>query len=214
VLQQYTACRYPGEQVVVRKDDGAMRASLGIMGGAGVNMVNVQGTHPMASGKFTAGTTPVFGIFLDVPISRNRQKLSWNNEVIFTSRPVKGSWSRVGYLNEADINLQYLQIQTLVKYTFPKGNLRPYFNAGVAGAISIGGKDELVKTRESAGTKSTETALEGGRDFFLPLMAGVGVRYNKLHVEARFTAPHNLSIYRTLDVMYYTGQLLVRYSLF
>lgn len=119
-----------------------------------------------------------------------------------------------GFYNEVDVNLQFVQLQSLLKYTYPKGNLRPYVNAGVAGAIHIGGKDELVKTREYADTRDVEPALDGGRSFFLPLMAGVGLRYNNLHVELRLTAPHNMSVYRLLDAMNTTGQLLVRYSLF
>lgn len=33
ILQQYTACRYPGEKVVLRKEDRQTKATVGVMGG-------------------------------------------------------------------------------------------------------------------------------------------------------------------------------------
>lgn len=215
VLQQYVACRYPGEQAVLRKEEKDMRPSFGVVAGAGLNIHHFVGAHPLALGKYGSTVSPVLGVFMDLPLSRNREKLSWNNEVIYTTRAFNGSYRRTGYLNEVNVKLNFIQVQTLVKYTLPKGKLRPYLNAGVAGAINIGGKDELLRSRENGdGTKTVEEALEGGREFFLPLMAGVGVRYQNLHVEARFVAPHNLSLYTTLDASVNTVQLLVRYRLF
>lgn len=214
-LQQYVACRYPGQQMVLRKEEKDMRPSFGVIAGAGLNIHHFVGLHPLALGKYGSTVSPVLGVFMDLPISRNREKLSWNNEVIYTTRAFSGSYSRSGYRYEVDVNLNFIQIQTQVKYTLPKGKLRPYLNAGIAGAINIGGKDELLRSRENGdGTKTSEEALEGGREFFLPLMAGVGVRYHNLHVEARFVAPHNLSLYNTLDASMNTIQLLVRYRMF
>lgn len=213
-LQQYVACRYPGETVVVRAVEKDMRASFGIMGGAGLNILSVNGAHPLATGKYGNNIAPVAGVFLDVPLSRYRQKLVWANEVIYTTRAMESTYSRIGYSNEVDVNLRFLQIQTLVRYTIPKSGLRPYFTAGVAGAINLGGKDDLWRTREGQTERQREPALEGGREFFLPLLAGAGIRYNKLHAELRVVMPHNISLFRMLEVMNVTPQLLVRYSLF
>ncbi len=67
---------------------------------------------------------------------------------------------RNGLKYNVDVNLQYVQIQTMVKYTYPKGNIRPYVNAGVAGAISIGGKDDLKRYAEASSVPVvTEKAL-------------------------------------------------------
>ncbi|RPD38736.1 outer membrane beta-barrel protein [Chitinophaga barathri] len=215
VLQQYVACRYPGEQVTFRKEDRQTRATLGVMGGGSLNFTRFTGSHPLANGKYGGKISPVLGLFLDIPISRNRQKFSWNNEVVYTSRAMASNFMRNGLNYSVDVDLQYIQVQTMVKYTYPKGNLRPYVNAGVAGAISIGGKDELRRTGEfNSYIPPAEKALDGGREFMLPLMAGVGVRYNKLHAEARFVLPHNISPFLALDSQITGVQLLVRYTLF
>lgn len=215
VLQQYVACRYPGQQVELPKKDKDLRVSLGVMGGAGLNMYRFSGVHPMALGQYGPQAAPVVGVFLDVPISRNRQKLAWTNELIYTSRAVRGNWSKNGFLNEVDVQEHYVQVQTLVKYTFPTGAWRPYFNAGMTGAIYIGGKDELRKTRENDGSLvEATTALDGGREFFLPLLIGAGVRYNRLHTELRVILPNNMSPYEALSATAITPQLLVRYTLF
>jgi hypothetical protein len=215
ILQQYVACRYPGEQVVLRKEDRQLRTTVGIMGGGSLNFTEFTGTHPLADGKYASKATPVLGIFLDIPISRNRQKFSWNNELVYTSRAFTSDFMRNGLRYNVDVNLQYVQIQTMVKYTYPKGNIRPYVNAGVAGAISIGGKDDLKRyTEVSSAPMVTEKALDGGREFMLPLMAGIGVRYNKLHAEVRWVLPHNISPFLALNSNITSAQLLLRYTLF
>ncbi|MBO9152432.1 outer membrane beta-barrel protein [Chitinophaga sp. GCM10012297] len=215
ILQQYVTCRYPGEQVTLRKEDRQTKATFGVMAGGSMNFIRFTGDHPLARGKYDPTFSPVAGIFLDIPISRNRQKFSWNNEVVYTSRPMSSSFMRSGLHYEADIDLQYIQIQTLVKYTYPKGKLRPYANVGVAGAISIGGKDELRRIVENSSfTPEPEKALDGGREFFLPVLTGVGVRYEKLHAELRYTFPHNISPFLALNSHVMSLQLLVRYTLF
>ncbi|WP_346317476.1 hypothetical protein [Chitinophaga sp. YIM B06452] len=215
ILQQYVACRYPGEQVVLRKEDRQLKATFGIMGGGSLNFTKFTGTHPLADGKYGSKATPVLGVFLDIPISRNRQKFSWNNEVVYTSRAFSSDFTRNGLKYNVDVNLQYIQVQTMVKYTYPKGNIRPYAIAGVAGAISIGGKDDLKRYSElSSAPVVVEKALDGGREFMLPLIAGIGVRYNKLHAEVRHVLPHNISPFLALDSQVTSLQLLLRYTLF
>ncbi len=215
VLQQYVRCRYPGEKIAERKKDPQTRLSIGVLGGASLNSARFTGDHSLAAGKLGSRFSPVVGVFLDIPVSRNRQKFSWNNEIVYTSRPVSGSFTRGSYDNELDINLQYVQIQTMVKYTYPKGRLRPYVNAGVAGAIVTGGKDE-VKRKGIYGSYGpvTEKALDGGREFMMPLLAGLGVRYERLHAEARYIFPHNISPFLALESRITSVQLLLRYALF
>lgn len=215
ILQQYTACRYPGEKVVLRKEDRQTKATVGVMGGGSMTFTSFTGDHPLARGKYDPKFSPVAGIFLDIPISRNRQKFSWNNELVYATRPMASTFMRNGLRYEVDVDLRYIQVQTLVKYTYPKGRLRPYVNAGVAGAISIGGKDELRRiTENSSYVPEPEKALDGGREFFLPLLAGVGVRYEKLHAEVRCVLPHNVSPFLALNSQVMNLQLLVRYTLF
>lgn len=216
IVQQYAGCRYPGEQVVSRKDNQQMRLTFGVIAGAGLNTYNFTGTHPLTQGRYGSDVSPVIGVFMDIPISRNRQKLSWNNEVIYTTRALSASWKKNSFRYDVDINLQYIQVQSLIKYTLPKGNLRPYVNVGVAGTLCIGGKDEFITTDEGSFNPRpmVEKAIEGRKGFSAPLMAGVGVRYNRLHVEARYIAPHNLSTVFSLSAKMTTVQLLVRYSLF
>ncbi len=48
----------------------------------------------------------------------------------------------------------------------------------------------------------------------LPLMAGIGVRYNKLHAEVRWVLPHNISPFLALNSSITNAQLLLRYTLF
>ncbi len=215
VLQQYAGCRYPGQQLVTRKEDRDTRVSLGLMGGAGLNTYRFSGSHPFAPRKYGNTVAPVVGIFLDVPVSRYRQKISWNNELIYTTRAFSSSWSSNGFYNEVDVQFHYIQVQTLLKYTLPQGSLRPYVNVGVAAAISLGGRDEFRAKRES-GTASEELqpALEGGKKFLMPLLAGAGLRYKRLHTELRVVLPHNLSEFLKLKAMVITPQLLVRYALF
>ena len=215
VLQRYVACRYPGQQVAMPEKDSDLRVSFGVLGGAGLNIYHFSGTHPIARGKYGPQAAPVIGIFMDIPVSRNRQKLVWSNELIYTSRAVRGSWRENGYSNEVDIQEQYVQIQTFFKYTFPTGTWRPFFNAGIAGAIYIGGKDELRKIRENDNSLIEKgTALDGGREFFMPLMMGAGIRNNRLQTELRVVLPNNMSPYMALSATALTPQLLVRYTLF
>lgn len=215
VLQQYVRCRYPGEKIAARKKDPQTRLSLGVLGGGSLNSARFTGDHSLAGGKLGSRFSPVIGVFVDIPVSRNRQKFSWNNEVVYTSRPVSASFTRGSFNNELDINLQYVQIQTMVKYTYPKGKLRPYVDAGVAGAIAIGGRDE-VKRSGIYGSygPAVGKALDGGREFMMPLLAGLGVRYEKLHAEVRYVFPHNISPFLAMESRITSVQLLLRYALF
>ncbi|WP_157963014.1 hypothetical protein [Chitinophaga deserti] len=204
VLQRYTACKYPTQQAVIAKKDPQMRAMYGVMGGASFQMVTADGPHPVAKNKFKHTFTPTVGVFLDLPLSRRRQQLVLNMEGVYSSKQLisKGP-------DPIDFTLHFLSLQTLLRYTYPVGELRPYVNGGFGIMAKISGSD--LYRRE--GRTQQEEALGGGRELTLPIIIGAGLRYKRLNGELRYILPHALDVYNTLDVRASTAQLLIRYVL-
>lgn len=205
VLIKYAACKHPGVVVGAPKKDPAMRTMLGLLGGISMNTFKVTGVHHVARNNFKSSFTPIVGVFMELPLSRRRQQFSLNAELVYESRKLQSD----GKLDKVDVNYHYLILQSMMRYTYPVGELRPYVNVGVGIMCNLGGKDIIQR----ADNNVVDDALNGGRELILPLLAGAGVRYKRFNVEARVMLPHQLENYVYLNTKATTGQLLVRYTL-
>lgn len=204
VLQKYTACKYPNQQVAVAKKDPQMRAMYGVMGGASAEMLSAEGQHRIVKNKFKQTLTPVVGVFLDLPLSRRRQQMVLNIEGVYSSKKVVSKGP-----DPIDFTYHFLSLQTLIRYTYPVGELRPYVSGGFGMMAKIGGSDLYTPQ----GWSQQDEALGGGRELTLPVLVGAGLRYKRLNGELRCILPHALDNYTMMDVRATTVQLLFRYVL-
>lgn len=205
-ILRYTACKHPGTVVEAPKKDKHMRAMFGVMAGGSFNSFKLTGEHMVARNSIKGSVSPTFGLFLDLPLSRRRQQFSLNTELVYDNIKFESDGKR----DKVDVNFNYMSLQVLLRYTYPLGQVRPYINGGM-GLMAKVGKGTDVYRRE--GNYTTTDALGGGRELTMPIVAGVGVRYQRFNAELRIKPSYAIEDYILLNARTNTMQVLVRYIL-
>ena len=157
IFNRYNTCG-PGQQVAeaaVRKT----RVHFGMVAGGQTATSNF-----IDEGELTLRSSlrPVFGLGLLVNPNALNRKLGIRLEVLYQKQLHEGQYERItGQVvsfrsrRNAQIALPTVRVPLMLRYTFPKGRLRPYVQGGVETAI-------LLDTKQAFVTEDNDV-LGGGR---------------------------------------------------
>ena len=159
-------------------------------------------------------TGPTGGLYYNVSLPGNLGHFSVNNDVIFTSFKGSGSRKNVVSTNEYStttfsLDLAYLKLNTLLRFTQPVGAGAIFINAGVSNAYAMQLKSEKSVRQQFYSTERTTTSelFPGPRHYEQGLVAGIGASYKKISAEARYETSNGFLVYEDL------GSAVGRYSL-
>lgn len=127
----------------------------------------------------------VTGVYLLLPISG---RLSFRPELLFS---LKGGRTQTGSAL-LDIELAYLEIPLLAKYSFSRRRIRPVIFSGPALSLQIGCDVQFIAADQNSRSTCGEGSFSLFRSFDVGLVAGGGVEVrwpqSAIAVEARYTA--------------------------
>lgn len=193
VFWQYNACM--GHTPEVSKGTKTGRFEFGVKAGLNYTSFNVN------KQPFTAflnldnvkSTYPVFGIFLNTYLQRNRRNLSFYNEMYYTEFSASGqmvhNYDDSYYITtNSTIDFKGVSMMSALRYAIPVKGFNIYMNVGVAFPVTSKFKND--KTKDVVFYSVSHQELESAIPSFEPSkfapVIGVGANYKKFSFDVRF----------------------------
>ncbi|SIT93709.1 outer membrane beta-barrel protein [Pontibacter indicus] len=174
--------------------------------------LETSGEHPYSEVPFrNTGLGLGGGLALEVANPAISEKLSLVLELLYAPYRYEGEIkvNNLGRTTDYDLllDLHYLKVPAQLRYTFPKGRVRPFVNAGASYSYAF--STDRVETKNSTfhNTSYTEVteALPGSafKQYMFGVQAGIGLLYpigeRTLHIETRYETTEGVSNVRTLS---------------
>lgn len=213
LFTDYHQCRNPSERIAVKAKE-KMGIRWGLLAGAGFNSISFSGSHYLAVPGYKNSATPLAGLFLDIPVSRNRHQYWFSAEVFYKTEGASGSFNNSNILEswqeQVNLKFSYTQLNVLFRYLYPKGTVRPFANVGWGNAIMISeSKNERYRSDRKDDAKE---AIDGPRKHETTFLGGIGVQYQRIQVEARYAWSNGFSPYVSLGTSVRSLQGVVRFA--
>ncbi|GGG21533.1 outer membrane beta-barrel protein [Pontibacter amylolyticus] len=174
--------------------------------------LQMTGEHPYSKASFhNTGLGLGGGVALEVANPAISEKLTLILELLYTPYHFEGVIKDVnnsGRTTQHDIllDLHYLKVPAQLRYTFPKGKLRPFASAGISYSYAISTNRVETKNSTFHNTSYTEVseAMPGSifKQYMFGAQAGIGVLYpmqnRALLIETRYETTEGISNIRSL----------------
>lgn len=167
------------------------------------------------------------GLAFNLAPSSFNDKLSFQVELLYD--PSSFSLNFVGpkeYTSrspvyETDFKLAFLKLPVQVRYVYPKGKIRPFFNAGGLASYALRRDHQTTKNFYFAGQDlvvvKPALANDGFKNFSMGLTGGAGLRYElygkPLWLEARYEKTNGISDLILLASTLNTFYVILSYTL-
>ncbi len=145
------------------------------------------------------------GLFLEAILPRNQGKWSLYNELLFTSYRLAGRYDNYTdedryTINHTEIGHDYIKLNTLVRFSYPVGILRVYTNVGMSNGFAINEVNYRRREEKIFSTERSKTfkAIDDTRRYEQGLVFGLGSRFKRYSLEARYERGNGMSEYTTL----------------
>ena len=205
VFIAYDNCKDPSGLKAPEKKGNAGLA-FGIMAGVSFNSFSFTGPGNLFTGSnYRSSVSPLAGVFLEVPFTRNRRQFCLMNELFYRSEKTDGTAKNGSF---SSFNFSFIQLSTMVRYTYPKGNVRPYVTAGMGNSLIISTNDNTTIRREGA---TPAVAISGPRNVEQSLLLGIGTQLRHFNAEIRYAPANGWSPYSANSVKVKSLQLLAGY---
>lgn len=202
----YDDCKHPSDKPFVKKKEGN-RFVFGVMAGFSANSYNFTGESysTFKGATYSSSSSPLIGGSMDILLGRKRRVFALHNELFYkevktSANGNDGATFKIGF--------SYLQLSTMIRYTYPKGIIRPFVNAGIANSFVISTKDN-IRNRPSLGI--TDEAIEEPRKHEQSILAGAGVFMYRFSIEGRYATSNGFSPYATNSIKVNSIQLIAGY---
>jgi hypothetical protein len=133
------------------------------------------------------------GVAVDIVFPRQRGRVSFTNELMYSSYKTKGVYHYTvnpfifdDYTYE--FQYSYVKLNNMLRYKFLANNYIIFINGGVSNGIVIKEVNRFTQERTANGVKSTAKtgkAFEDTRKWELGILAGAGVRVKRASLELR-----------------------------
>jgi hypothetical protein len=146
------------------------------------------------------------GLSLDLLLARNQRKWSLYNELILSSYNVSSHSENIENANkyfiyDTKIGYSYIKLNNMMRYTYPVNEKTFVFaNAGFSNGFALAETNSLEKeTKFYADPVVTEgPAMKDTRMWEFGILAGIGAKYQKFSLEARYEGSNGMSAYPAL----------------
>jgi hypothetical protein len=156
-------------------------------------------SYPYLTSKYESSTDITFGVYLEVFVNKNK---GWSvyNEIQYYSYKTSNQYLDIENENiytaiDTKISHSFIKINNLARYNLPMANQSMYFNIGITNGFVI---TEENFRRTDHNVFSTQLIHN---DIAIPFptnhefggVLGVGTKFNKLSVEARYETTNGVS---------------------
>ena len=146
------------------------------------------------------------GIYFDVILPRNQGKWSINNELIFCSYNVEGTYKDIENENDytiyyTNMGYSYIKMNNMVRYKYAINQWFIYLNVGISNGFALLEKNNLIKESKFYTMDRLENgkALEDSRRYEQGLILGLGTKFKRLSLEYRYEIANGMSSYNGLS---------------
>jgi hypothetical protein len=184
VVRSYNNCQAPLAAATpaseARREAQGPRPRLGVLLGAKQTRLRFRGDYRLSdTHEVGPDTAPVVGIALSLPLTSFSRKLSLEADLFYETQRYSQLFESQPFPNyrpasQVNFDLAYLRIPLLLRYTFPKGLVRPFLEAGPTLAYAIKQTNSLAQTN-STGKFSPEEQLFDANGGFRAFEQGVSV---------------------------------------
>lgn len=200
----YNNCKNPASLKTAKKVKSGL--VFGIMSGISFNSFKLDGMGQLfRESNYKSSESLVAGIFLDIPFSHNRRQFSLMNELLYKSVKTEGTARNAHF---AAFEFSYLQVSTLFRYTYPKGQVKPYANLGMGNSFAISTKQNVATYRAQ---DAPVVAIDGPRTYEQSLILGVGAQLSHFNAELRYAVSNGFSPYSSNSSTVKSVQILAGY---
>lgn len=204
-LDYYTCS---GNNIVFQKGREKNRSHFGIIGGLSMTQLDFRGNlfADLVDTDFPRSNDLSAGLFLDYILSRNQNKWSIYNELLFTSYKVR---SQGGFYEHEDnysttetaIGHSYIKLNNLLRFKYPIKSVFLFVNAGLSNGLSIGDtnyKKEEVKFFSSERIEEGKV-IDDMRKYEQGYIFGLGAGIKNFTLDIRFEYGNGFSDYTSLS---------------
>jgi hypothetical protein len=202
----YDDCKHPSDKPFVKKKE-ENRFVFGLLAGFSANSYKFTGESysTFKGATYSSSSSPLIGASMDILLGRKRRLFALHNELLYkevktSANGTQGATIKIGF--------SYLQLSTMIRYTYPKGIIRPFVNAGIANSIVISTKDN-IQNRPALGI--TEAAVDEPRKHEESILAGAGVFVYRFSIEGRYATSSGYSPYAANRTNVNSFQLIAGY---
>ena len=207
LFQYYYKCS-PSD-ISFQKEIEKIHTDIGVL--AGVSLTSLEFRSDAFAYLVEAGYNPSInfssGIFFDLILPRSQGKWSINNEILFSTYKVMGSYEEYENENEnnysvttTEIGCSYLKINNLVRFKYPIGHLFLFLNGGISNGFSISETNYKKKESKFYTTDRVveELAINDTRKYEQGFILGTGLKFDKFSLEIRYEKGNGMSEYTAL----------------
>jgi hypothetical protein len=176
---------------------------------------------PFTRVSFPSDVSFTGGLFFDLIRARNHGKWSMNNELVYTSYKTAAFYEVTkdngsGFYEYYDFQLEYayVKLNTMFRFKYPIGQMYVFINAGMSNGFMVRGMDSQKAVR---GFPSGERVNEGNiftngvRKYEQGYLGGLGVRYKRYALEARYEKTNGMLDYLGLGATLSKASLIMTY---
>jgi hypothetical protein len=180
-----------------------IKIETGALAGISITSVRFTGSKhwPVVNTEYQPSLNFTGGLYLNLFPPGNTDKISWNNELQYTSFNIDGS-CYTDYYNENEytlhttsIGLKYLKLNSMIRYNQPVGNAIIFLNAGFSVGFVI--SDINYYKREKVQYTDIQTyeslAIYALKKYELCYNVGIGTKYKKISFECRYERGNGMS---------------------
>ncbi|WOD44821.1 hypothetical protein [Hwangdonia lutea] len=209
LFQHYYNCSQ--EEIIFQKKKEKVSADIGVLAGISLSKLEFNGKtslNYLTETDFSQSTDFTSGIFIDIFFSRNLQKWSLNNELIYSQAKYEGRHH--SFRNETgDVNTlvqfdySYIKLNNLLRFNIPlnQKSLRAFINLGISNGFAIKEKNYKKQEINFFGNERVveEKALDRSRKYEQSYILGAGIKHKKLSLEARHERGNGISEFENLS---------------
>jgi len=221
IFQEYNICNGASSDIIAKKEK-KIQIEPGVLLGGGISKFGITGTTTSGLENMDFGLSAAYavGMYVNFIAERSRGKYSIHNELIYNSVGASTHYEditseEVYTIRDVKMNLGYLQLNTLFRYTIPTPKLRPYLNAGVGNSLLITQANEMRTERRFYSSESiiNGKALNKIRRYDMSIVSGLGITSPRFSSELRLEFGKTISPYMTSRSNTKTFMLVIFYNL-
>jgi hypothetical protein len=118
----------------------------------------------LSKSTFKTSGNIVLGWLINTTLPKINEKVSLQVEALYTSNnysshyeeKVKGDISDTIFRYDISIRMKYAKLPIQIRYTYPKGKIRPYIQAGIYMAYIASSKNHMIREVEYRGVVATQ----------------------------------------------------------
>lgn len=209
LIQQYNNCA-GGKPVYVEEKEkwdfgfsviaGINYSGLTFKGGGGTFFEHITMGHSLGYAA---------GISFNAIIPRNRKKWSITNDLFLKNYTAYGNTVDISYEPDSNVymSFQYLKLATTLRYSVPKGLVRPFACAGMTNAYAL----KYENTRKYS-NGHTDYLIDGPKRYEFGVIAGAGVTVKKFTIEGLIESSSGMSPFILIHTRFTTLYGLIGYT--